>query len=51
MVGGIHEGRMTMSNNSMKDDARRTESPETIDAGVAHVEIELGEPTETAGRG
>lgn len=40
-----------MSNDSMADDVRRTGPAETIDAGVAHVEIEPGEPTETAGRG
>ncbi len=39
-----------MSNSSMGNNARRTGPPETIEPGVAHVEIAPGEPTETAGR-
>lgn len=41
-----------MSDNPVTNDVpRRTGSAETVEPGVAHVEIEPGEPTETAGRG
>lgn len=43
---------MTMSDNPMPTDALRRAGPtETVEPGVAHVEIEPGAPTETAGRG
>ncbi len=32
-------------------DARERGTTESVEPGVAHVEIEPGEPTETAGRG
>ncbi len=47
----MNERRMTMSGTSMANDAQRPGPVETIEPGVAHVEIEPGEPTETVGRG
>jgi len=43
---------MDMSDTPMTNDtARRTGPAETIEPGVAHVEIAPGAPTETTGRG
>jgi len=40
-----------MSNNSLANNAQRPGPAEMIEPGVAHVEIDPGELTETAGRG